>query len=880
MCARAMLICQSCWLLCIGLSSLHLAFASLPSAEVEALREMFQVANLPWEGKDPCALRQVGCDNHTVSTVSHLFFPRLNITSLPESIGQLKSLEVLVLNDNLLTEIPPVIWKLQLKLLDLSGNWLTSLPDAVEQLRSLKFLLLRSNQLVSLPDSIGQLRSLSDLDLRNNNLTRLPDSIGQMESLNDLILKSNQLTVVPESVGQLRRLVFLNLGSNRLAELFELGGLRSLAYFDIDNNQLTSLPDSIGELQSLHRLRLQSNKLTSLPESISQLQSLKQLHVDNNQLSALPESIGNLTHLEVLTLNSNRLSSLPESMDKLHMFNLQLDSNRLTSIPHLSAKNLVVLRAAKNRLRALPGFGNMTRLVMLSLHDNFLERISESTGNLTRLKVALLHANRIRDSEICKLGFGDSLKTLYLHRNALRAIPPCLSDLSALEVLTLHRNSLTEEVPRRLVELPNLNVLTLHENRLYGGLPQELANASRLFFFSAHSNHLVGPIPPLSIHKGCVDDESFRTGQHTCFYFSALDPASPLSACRTNREVALHCPKACQMCSTASARGPILLLHQNRLSCSLPEDVTSYPDHMRSITLIGNMLGNGSHALPQWIHTDEHQPFLYLSDNKSSEILKRMLLLASTSALCLLLLVGSSGLRHILLSKAGAKQTRKAHMFLLEIGATLSVLAVILFAFYFANARYYACSSGFSSSTLSNFSNPYHGNALVEWSVAGLWTCWIAVGACFLRRAPTPQCGGDNIPLGISSESDLQLLLVVHCGPFIFPLCSICSGERHPFQQYPEAVGLVAEVFSLPSCFGHGPGGHVYYPQTGGIFFRCHWLAQIDVVDGCTSGDDVVSCRAEHTLSDHPLHERLDPFLESCQALCTIANLPCIVDIC
>ena len=178
-----MLICRSCWLLCIGLSSLHLAFASLPSAEVEALREMFQVAYLPWEGKDPCALRQVGCDNHTVSTVSHLFFPRLNITSLPESIGQLKSLEVLVLNDNLLTEIPPVIWKLQLKLLDLSGNWLTSLPDAVEQLQSLKFLLLRSNQLVSLPDSIGQLRSLSDLDLRNNNLTRLPDSIGQMESL-------------------------------------------------------------------------------------------------------------------------------------------------------------------------------------------------------------------------------------------------------------------------------------------------------------------------------------------------------------------------------------------------------------------------------------------------------------------------------------------------------------------------------------------------------------------------------------------------------------------------------------------------------------------------------------------------------------------------
>eukprot|EP00435_Cladocopium_sp_Y103_P037993 s1603_g10.t1 len=737
--ARAMLVCRIWRLLCIGLSSLHFAFASLPSAEVEALREMFQVANLLWDqGKDPCALRQVSChDNHTVSL---LFFPRLNITSLPESIGQLKSLEGLVLNENLLTEVPPSIWKLQsLEMLDLSGNRLTSLPDSVQQLRSLKYLLLRSNQLVSLPDSIGHLRSLSDLDVMNNSLTRLPDSIGQMKSLNDLILKSNQLTVLPESLGQLQRLLFLNLGSNQLTELFEsLGGLRSLTHFDIDNNQLTSLPDSIGELQSLHRLRLQSNKLTSLPESISKLQSLKQLYVDNNHLAALPDSIGNLTHLEILTLNSNRLSSLPESMEKLQLFNLQLDSNRLTSIPHLSAEKLVVLRAAKNRLRALPSFGNMMRLGVLSLHDNFLERLSQ-TGNLTHLKVALLHSNRIRDSEICKLGFGDRLKTLYLHRNALSAIPPCLSDLSALEVLTLHRNSLSGEVPRRLVELPNLNVLTLHENRLHGGLPQELVNASRLFFLSAHSNHLVGPIPPLSLRKDCVDDESFRTGQHTCFYFSMLDPAQPLSACRTKPEVALHCPKACQMCSTASARGPVLLLHDNRLSCSLPEDVTSWPDDMRSITLIGNMLGNGSHALPQWIHTDEHQPFLYLSDNKSSEILKRTLLLASVYALCLVLMVGISGLRHILSSKGGTEQTRKAHMFLLETGSTLSVLAVILFAFYVADARYYACSTGFSSSTLSNFSNPYHGNALVEWSVAVLWTCWIALGASFLRRAPTPS---------------------------------------------------------------------------------------------------------------------------------------------
>ena len=738
-----MFLCRICRLVCIGLSSLHFACASLPSAEVEALREIFQVAKLPWdEGNDPCALRQVKChDNRTVST---LFFSQLNITSLPESIGQLRSLEWLILSHNQLTEISPSIWELEsLEMLDLSGNQLTSLSESVEQLRSLKSLFLGSNKLVSLPDSIGHLRSLSSLDLKNNSLTRLPDSIGQLEGLTDLLLQSNQLTVLPECVGQLRRLSFLNLRFNQLTKLPSLAGLRSLGIFEIGSNHLTSLPDSIGELQSLFRLRLQSNKLTSLPESISLLQRLRQLYVHNNQLAALPDSIGNLAALEVLTLDSNRLSSLPESMGKLHLYTLHLDSNRLTSIPNLSTINLLTLRAAKNRLRALPDFGNMPRLQLLSLHDNFLERLAQSSGRLTHLKVALLHSNRIRDSaEVCKLGLGDCLKTLYLHRNALSVIPPCLSDLSSLEVLTLHRNSFTGEVPRRLVELPNLNVLTLHENRLHGSLPQELAYASSLFFFSAHSNQLVGPIPPLRIHKDCVDDESFRTDRNTCFYFSLLDPAQRLRTCHTRPEVASHCPKACQMCSTASARGPVLLLHDNRLACSLPEEVTKWPDDMRSITLIGNMLGNGSRALPQWIHTDEHQPFLYLSDNKSNEILKRTLLLASMFALCCVLLLGSSGHRRIFTSKAGSELTHRIHVFLFQMGVPLSILAVILFAFYFADARYYACSSGFSSSTLSNFSIPHHGYALVEWSVAMLWTCWVVVGAFFLRHAPTPSASG------------------------------------------------------------------------------------------------------------------------------------------
>ena len=109
--------------------------------------------------------------------------------------------------------------------------------------------------------------------------------------------------------------------------------------------------------------------------------------------------------------------------------------------------------------------------------------------------------------------------------------------------------------------------------------------APKLFFFSAHSNHLVGPIPALNLRKDCVNDASFVTDHSTCDDFAMPYPW------------ALECKKA--------EIALLLLLHDNRLSCSLPEEVTSWPEAMRSISLVGNM-GNGSRALPRWIHPDVH----------------------------------------------------------------------------------------------------------------------------------------------------------------------------------------------------------------------------------------------------------------------------------
>ncbi|MBP5092444.1 MAG: leucine-rich repeat domain-containing protein, partial [Abditibacteriota bacterium] len=117
-----------------------IAFADIPAAEKAAVNELGALAN-----RAPL----YSVENGHVGVID---LHDANLTTLPESIGNLTGLY----------------------LLNLSFNKITALPASFGNLKNLKWLYLNNNGLTSLPESFGNLTALRTLELNDNNLTALP----------------------------------------------------------------------------------------------------------------------------------------------------------------------------------------------------------------------------------------------------------------------------------------------------------------------------------------------------------------------------------------------------------------------------------------------------------------------------------------------------------------------------------------------------------------------------------------------------------------------------------------------------------------------------------------------------------------------------------
>lgn len=323
-------------------------------------------------------------------------------------VGLLDDLEVLLLSDNKLVEVPKSIEKCgALTLLDISNNQLASLSDEVPALSSLTRLIAHHNVVKALPEAIGDLSNLQELDLAHNRLETLPESFGALHSLETLQISNNQLKKLPVEFGALTQLHHLDMDCNpKLINLDDFFrhlpsvcvfsasscGIVMFESFDflkdspvqtlrLGQNALLEFPLLIGHAamqDTLQELVLADNYLTQVPLAVLLYCSrLRHLDLSNNSLCVLPTEIAHLRRLEVLYLSSNGLQGLPDELTQLtHLRELKCDHNKLEALPLNIGKltQLTRLNVSFNQLRTLPtSMMELTQLQSLYASDNRLE---------------------------------------------------------------------------------------------------------------------------------------------------------------------------------------------------------------------------------------------------------------------------------------------------------------------------------------------------------------------------------------------------------------------------------------------------------------------------------------------------------------------------
>ncbi|KAK4285136.1 hypothetical protein QN277_001876 [Acacia crassicarpa] len=504
----------------------------------------------------------------------------------------------------------------KLQVLNLLGNFLDVIPNAVQNVTSLRSLDLSNNYLDSVPLWFGKFKFLAHLNLAWNELADFfPIAIQNIFSLQYLDLSSNSLTsAVP--IWFIKKVQHVNLTNNNFSTLESSCPLNSkinsknisesigsdLQALDLSHNELKDVVDSLGQLKNLEHLNLASNFLYGpIPLSFRNLTKLLELILEDNHFNGtIPAFLGRFSFLRVLDLSDNHLKGrIPDSLGKLQNLNiLDLSTNSLEGhlgevhLRNLSSLNDLNLGMNKLSIELAPNWlphfqlkslklpscnigtpfpqwlRNQKKLGKLDLSNTGLWGTLPTWFQQKDLLVLDLSNNKI--SGQLPRNINDMmpyLNSLYLGKNLLNgSIPESLCKLSWLQDLDLSKNKLSREIPSCLGEFDGILLIDLSSNELSGTIPESFCSSDGSYSLQSlnlSNNSLHGELP---------------STLRSCNYLEILDLG--------NNELYGIIPSKIW---AKSSMLKILRLRQNKFNGSIPSTLCQL-SHLQSLDLASNNL--------------------------------------------------------------------------------------------------------------------------------------------------------------------------------------------------------------------------------------------------------------------------------------------------
>lgn len=315
--------------------------------------------------------------------VSLILSTNLNLNSL-SFLNNLNSLRILDLSNTQIESVPTSLP--ELRVLDLSNTKIESVPTSFTRLQ---FLTLRGTCIKELPREIGDLSDLEFLDVSEcKYLTSLPEEISQLRSLRRLHLSMGMENAVtdPKNVMALRGLknltelhlyLFFKFEEHRIMGTIMESWVEMRHLYLHYNHMLPSksnLPEGMQRMKNLQTLVLYDYRGTGLPDWICEFEQLKRLELDscgNKNVEKLP-FLGGLPCLKFLKVRKyshvRDLEIRSRGFPKLEMLHLSeipklksigervLEEAALPNLRVLKIKKCPLLRKLPIGLEKLPNF--------------------------------------------------------------------------------------------------------------------------------------------------------------------------------------------------------------------------------------------------------------------------------------------------------------------------------------------------------------------------------------------------------------------------------------------------------------------------------------------------------------------------------------------